>query len=354
MLKYIVAGSLIAAVVAAGLLYYFFFRPETTAPVSPTEQVAPPPTGSLLPEQTPAVDLADLFIEGMDYLTRLSQLTAAALAQSLGANYDADLVRRGTAPLAKNFSNLVLGEPGLIVTFSPGQVAPQAMGEQVITLPYTALTDILSPASILIISRRTPVILEQKIEESTAAYEIYAEFPEFAQLGATSTQEAATANARNFVEEKIGQFKTDVHAGDLRITFEQNRLDRKFVSGKFEYTSSADSAHEIYGFNYDFENEERIVLADLFQSDSDYLLYLSQISRDLLRAQLQDDYAPAVAEAGPEPQPGNFENFNVGAGDLWIFFRAGQVAPPSDGPAEIILPFADIMDLLDPAAPALQ
>ncbi len=94
--------------------------------------------------------LSDLFQPGSKYLQSIStycvkELTAQAQKQGADAMLDADWIKRGAGAEPDNYQNWTVTRKGLAITFDPYQVAPYAAGPQYVTVPYSALKDIIKP-----------------------------------------------------------------------------------------------------------------------------------------------------------------------------------------------------------------
>jgi hypothetical protein len=85
--------------------------------------------------------LADLFQSGSGYLDVISSYCLAELKK----NPDIVVFEEGVTPKDANFQNWNITNDGLQITFDPSQVAPYAVGTQVVVIPYDTLQGILSP-----------------------------------------------------------------------------------------------------------------------------------------------------------------------------------------------------------------
>lgn len=89
---------------------------------------------------------ADVFNINSDYLTVLSNLTKEQLQTRFKDNpYAGDFINEGTAPKAENFQLFTVGTGTLNIIFNPYQVAPYYAGTQIVSVPYGALSGVLSP-----------------------------------------------------------------------------------------------------------------------------------------------------------------------------------------------------------------
>lgn len=91
------------------------------------------------------ISLASLWRPGSGYLDIISSYSIDALESKLGTDTD-EMIRDGAGPKEENFEAFLLTDQGLLVIFNEYQVAAYAAGEQEITIPYSALQNILNPS----------------------------------------------------------------------------------------------------------------------------------------------------------------------------------------------------------------
>ncbi len=90
--------------------------------------------------------LTDLFKPGADVLGTLQTISRAAVKQQLGADgTDEDWLTQGTADLDA-FQHFVVDGTTLVITFDQYQVGPYAIGNIEVAIPFSQLTDVLSPS----------------------------------------------------------------------------------------------------------------------------------------------------------------------------------------------------------------
>ncbi len=95
--------------------------------------------------------------------------------------------------------------------------------------------------------------------------------------------------------------------------------------------------------NYDFDNGTILALADLFKPDTQFLAALSAYSIQVLTEKgtlMFPDGAQATTE--------NYQNWNLTPDGLLITFDDYQVAPHVAGPQQVVIPYAELTDLIDP------
>ena len=91
------------------------------------------------------LDLDDIFISKRDALIELAQIVREVLAKTLGDMHVSEMLDSGTGPTVKNYDDFILNEDGVVFFFAPYQVAPYAAGQQVVTIPYARLDELLKP-----------------------------------------------------------------------------------------------------------------------------------------------------------------------------------------------------------------
>jgi hypothetical protein len=93
------------------------------------------------------IQLGDLFVEGSNYLDRLSQLSREELRGKRGAQEwpEDGWIEKGTTATHENFNCFSITETGLRILIAPYQVGPFAWGSHEIPIAYAQIRDILRP-----------------------------------------------------------------------------------------------------------------------------------------------------------------------------------------------------------------
>ncbi len=94
--------------------------------------------------QNRKVQLPDLFTMGTDWLGALSSFCLKDLQQQGVLEFP-----EGAEPVMKNYTGWSLTPDGMVVYFDPYQVASYAAGPQQVLVPYAALSEFISPQSVL-------------------------------------------------------------------------------------------------------------------------------------------------------------------------------------------------------------
>jgi hypothetical protein len=93
--------------------------------------------------------LADLFKTGAKYLQTLSAYAIKDLKQQSKAKdgvLDDESIQNGAGPTAKNYDSWTITKKGIGITFDAYQVGPYVAGPQYVSVPYSALKDLIEPS----------------------------------------------------------------------------------------------------------------------------------------------------------------------------------------------------------------
>lgn len=96
--------------------------------------------------------LEDMFRKNTAYLDRISQYCVKSLKERLLAEglSDENWIEEGAGPDLENYlGNVWISQYGLMVAFSPYQVASYAAGQQSILIPYNEIEDIINPEIVI-------------------------------------------------------------------------------------------------------------------------------------------------------------------------------------------------------------
>lgn len=103
------------------------------------------------------------------------------------------------------------------------------------------------------------------------------------------------------------------------------------------YTGGAHGMPIIRTFIFDVSSGQRLTLADLFQSGTDYLGAMSDFSAaEIARRDVSD---PDWIKSGTEPKPENYQEYYLTREGLMVIFPPYQVAAYAAGPQEVLIPF---------------
>jgi len=93
-------------------------------------------------EKGQEVTLDQLFLPGSEYLTPIANYCSNELTTR---NIGFEMFSEGAKPLPENYAVWNISDKGLVITFNEYQVAAYAAGPQEVTVPFTALKDIINP-----------------------------------------------------------------------------------------------------------------------------------------------------------------------------------------------------------------
>ncbi len=91
------------------------------------------------------VTLEDLFQPNSGYLAVIDPLVEQALKTQVGDMIDPTWLQQGTGENPENYRHFALGADALTFYFDQYQVAPGAAGTQSVSIPLSALSDVLAP-----------------------------------------------------------------------------------------------------------------------------------------------------------------------------------------------------------------
>ncbi len=99
------------------------------------------------PETGQVIQLKDVFTEGTDYLSQISEYVIKDLFdQYEKAEYDVKAldaaVKEGAAPKEENFNNFGLSRDSLVIYFDEYEVGSYSVGPRVVSIPYSKLRGI--------------------------------------------------------------------------------------------------------------------------------------------------------------------------------------------------------------------
>lgn len=90
--------------------------------------------------------LADIFTDKMKALVAIAPMVRDVLRESLGQMALSSMLDSGTIPKPKNYADFIINDEGIAFFFAPYQVAPYAAGQQVVTIPWGQVQELLTPA----------------------------------------------------------------------------------------------------------------------------------------------------------------------------------------------------------------
>jgi hypothetical protein len=121
------------------------------------------------------------------------------------------------------------------------------------------------------------------------------------------------------------------------------------------YTYSDGAAHPYsytLTYTYDLQRGQQISLEQLFLPGANYLDPIAAYCKDELAQ--RDIGFDTLFVTGADPTPENYRNWNITPDGLLISFDPYQVAAYAAGPQEVVIPYTELSDLIDPNGPLGQ
>jgi hypothetical protein len=107
--------------------------------------------------------------------------------------------------------------------------------------------------------------------------------------------------------------------------------------------------------NYDLKNGKPLKLADLFKPGAKYLPALANYCIADLKKQAKDKGLEASEiENGAAANAKNYQTWTITRKGLGINFDAYQVGPYAAGPQYVLVPYANLKELINPDGPVGQ
>jgi hypothetical protein len=208
----------------------------------------------------------------------------------------------------------------------------------------------------------------QNEEDSQLHYTINATYPQI--TGNPLSQAANSFNQQisNIVNSEIQQFKHSVkrdlpHMQTLPEAVRNNSFSIDYdvdvihpdkltlISVRLNIEGmQAGRAHPFHMYkvlNFDLTHGKELALSDLFKPKTNYLQTLSQYSTKKLNSSLQDKWMIA---SGAKANTTNYKNWNLQDDSILITFDDYQVAPYSNGPQEVEIPYSALQKIFSSQA----
>ena len=216
-------------------------------------------------------------------------------------------------------------------------------------------------------------IVAKSIKENNKQlmYDIDVQYPQITG-GANPNFEKFNQLVRALVTKKVAEFKKDVQpkegdeprpegsmGSDIGIGYEVAMARDDLISVEFDvgsyYQGAAHPNTYTETVNYDLKNGKQINLSDLFKPGSKYLPTLAQYCIADLKKQskTKDNMLPddeIQSGAGPAAAK-NYRSWKITRKGLGINFDSYQVGPYAAGPQYVLVPYANLKDLINPEGP---
>lgn len=126
-------------------------------------------------------------------------------------------------------------------------------------------------------------------------------------------------------------------------------------SFKFDFSFYSDGAAHpgLYSLtlNYDLASGRELALGDLFLPNANYLETISAFCAAELSKQ---PFFEGPFTEGALPTLENYRNWNITPAGLMVTFDTYQVGPGAAGPQTVVVPFAELRDILAPNGPLAE
>ena len=203
----------------------------------------------------------------------------------------------------------------------------------------------------------------RQIKESNRKlrYTITAKYPQA--VGRDPRFERLNQAIRSLMTEQISDFKKDFEAPEERMgpagstfdvgyTVKLSTADLVSIIFYIDsyYEGAAHPNHATVSFNYSFETQKTMTLAELFRGNN-YLKVISAYAIKDLKKQLGPDPDSEWIQKGAGPEEENYKSWSITRRGLLITFDQYQVASYAEGPHEVIIPYNVLRSVIDPAGP---
>ena len=201
-------------------------------------------------------------------------------------------------------------------------------------------------------------------------YDVDMQYPSATPLASTagaSADKAAVETLKNFSENQVQSFIANGKFDSLTAEEVQDEglgPNQKFAlsDGYVSYTGdhTLSYAFNIYEltlgahplttyqtFTFDSQTGQNLALADLFNSNSNYLNVLSSLSKSALTTEEGSNADPIFIDAGTSANASNFQDFAIDGSSLVLIFPPYKVGPGGIGTQTIRIPLSQLSTILN-------
>lgn len=217
-------------------------------------------------------------------------------------------------------------------------------------------------------------LTSKQIKESNKKlmYEIAAQYPQFSG-GSNPNFEKFNQLARSVVTKEVAEFKKDVQpkegeerpegsmGSDLSIRYEIGLARDDLMSVRFDignyFQGSAHPNSYTEVVNYDLKNGKPLNLSDLFKPGSKFLQAIASTAMVELKKESKEngnELGDETIREGAGPVAKNYKNWTITRKGLGINFDTYQLGSYADGAHSIIVPWANLKDVINPEGPIGQ
>ena len=208
-----------------------------------------------------------------------------------------------------------------------------------------------------------PRLTSRRIDEENKArgYTVEAVYPR------VEGAEKFNALVEQLVTKEVGDFKrgrgerppAGAPLNSLRVGYQMRLANEHLQSVVFTVSQLEHGmAHHAYTFfvvNYDAKAGRRLALADLFKPGSDYLQRISAAAVARLRLLNKEDGDSFLLDAeyaeNASAKPENYQHWTLTERGLAVTFEPYQVGPFAAGSPNVLIPYAELKDVIRPGGP---
>jgi hypothetical protein len=166
----------------------------------------------------------------------------------------------------------------------------------------------------------------------------------------------AAAEAQTSDPSTLSELTSDL-SGDYVIALADDNLVSIYYDIGGYAAGAAHGSSSSYVLNYDVKSGKLLKFADLFKPGANYLPLISAYCITDLKKQSknhEDSLPDDMIQSGAGPDAGNFKSWTITRKGLSIDFDAYQVGPYAAGPQTVLVPYAALKDLINPAGPLAE
>ncbi|HJQ33050.1 MAG TPA: RsiV family protein [Pyrinomonadaceae bacterium] len=204
-------------------------------------------------------------------------------------------------------------------------------------------------------------------------YRINVDYPQIegaekfnALAAAFATKEAADFRAAAGRQPGEKDYMPEAADDSLDVRYFVRSATPEIISVEFQMDyyehGAAHGSHAFHVINYDARAGRELKLAELFTPGSDYLKRISEVAIKQVRRWNKDsaDYSGSDGQqylddedikSGAAPDAENYQNWTITPRGLAVTFDYYQLGPYAAGAQKVVLPYADLKDVIKPNGP---
>lgn len=206
-----------------------------------------------------------------------------------------------------------------------------------------------------------PKVTSKKIDETLTKKKIIVE-AEYPQISGVEAADDFNRTVETEVKKRINRFKNELEDPlpeemdrGIDIRFETSLVDSEIVSIILWDSENAGGAHPnttSFVINYDLKAMREISLSEVFKAGSPFLKKIASYCKADLKKQLEKlDAGTDFLNDGTAPVKENYTSWVITEKGIKFTFDAYQVAAYVFGPQEVVVPYAELSDLLESNTP---